>query len=216
MFKKFLSTLLLLQFSNAALPGAEPAGYKPIDPATVAAYEKLGATYGCFDIFRLESAGFMVLKPAPFGRLPGFHFKPDTLKKLPKQLPAVDVPFGLDLSYSKITHDDLAALENLNNLTMLNLMATKVTDPGFKHLAGLKNIELINLFGVKVGDDGLANLKDFKKLRILCLHATLAADQTLKELEGLENLRELDLRSTKVTDAGMKYLKSFSELKAST
>src|SRR4051794_32080896 len=78
---------------------------KTVDPDTVAAYERLGATYGGLvkGPFRTN---FVAGRSAAGRGLPAFQFK-----GIPKdQLPDVAVPFGLEFASSK-TPTDVAIWE---------------------------------------------------------------------------------------------------------
>src|SRR5947209_8175992 len=98
-------------FALAAAPAQEKQAVgKGIDAATVAAYEKLGATYGGWEKHKF---GFVVFKPgqvATVEGLPGFRFTSRPKAKLP----AISVPFGL--AFRSITDAGLKELASLKNL----------------------------------------------------------------------------------------------------
>jgi len=231
---------LVVRLQAAPLP-EWAATSRQIDPETIAAYEKLGAEYGGFDapVFSpgLDDIGIVEFtrgKEAAAKLLPGFRFRSLPDGALPA-LPPVAVPFGIDLSSSKITDVDLKELKDLQNLTTLNLYGTDVTDGCLGELKGLKNLTTLQLYGTAVTDTGLKELKDFKNITILSLpKSTTRAglnelkdiksltalsynfarmeDEDLKQLKELKKLTTLDLHGTCVTNAGLRELKDLKNL----
>jgi hypothetical protein len=118
-----------------------------IDDATVVAYEKLGAEYGGWvksGLARFFQAG----RDSAEKGVRGFRFRNFSKGKLPE----VMVPFGLDLSGSKVNQSGLKELTTLKNLVVLDLRNTQVTDAALKELAGLENLTSLNLCHAKVTD----------------------------------------------------------------
>jgi internalin A len=185
----------------------EPPKYKPIDPETIAAYEKLGGIHGGFELEDDVDCKLVPGKAADGKHLPGFQFVSSD-GPLPK-LPPVNVPFGLYLGWTKLTDENLESLKNLENLTALILVGTQVTDEGLGKLKDLKNLRTLNLLCTKVTGTGL---KDLKNLRTLILWQTLATDEGLRALRDLKNLTTLDLSQTQVTDMGLVELKEHKNL----
>ena len=98
---------------------------KGIDPATVDAYEKLGATYG----IGVDSLIFSFQESASRS-LPSFKFRSD-----PKELlPDVSIPFGLTFFGTKVTDAGMKELAGLTQLHTLSLSGTQVTGAGLKEL----------------------------------------------------------------------------------
>jgi hypothetical protein len=197
----------------------KPEG-KGIDPATVAAYEKLGAAYGGWvrdhDGFRQFEKG----RQAAEKGLPGFLFT-----KEPKAaLPVVSVPFGLE--FCEMADGGLTEVAGLKSLTLLQLGGTEVTDVGLKELASLNSLTELRLRHTKVKGAGFKELAGLKNLITLALDFEQLTDTSLRTLResGLlyallqakgknaerplsaEGVLELDLSSTQVTDAGLKEL----------
>ena len=144
----------LVNFSGAAdLPKS-----KPIPQETIAAYEKLGAKSVWFGVNRY---GFYEISSQ--SELPGFIFQNLPNGKLPK-LPAVSVPFGLNLRRSYVTDEAMAELKDLTNLTALDLATTSVSNAGLKPLKDLKSLKYLNLNSAGITDKGLADLKSLKSL----------------------------------------------------
>jgi RNA polymerase sigma factor (sigma-70 family) len=208
---------------------------KPIEAATIAAYEKLGAKYGGFETFESAMISFTPGEQAAVNGVPGFCFIGELPEgKLPK-LPPVMTPFGLafdkgfsdeglkqlknlnnlhtlDLTLTKITDAGLKELKDLKGLTSLGIGRTEITDTGLAELKNLNKLSSLDLFGTQVTDAGLKELNELKSLTTLNLRFTQVTDAGLKELKGLKNLKSLDLPDTKVTGTGLKELKSFSNL----
>jgi internalin A len=186
-----------------APPVAAEPKYKPIDRETIAAYEKLGATY---ITLKVDQYGNVIYRAVD--GLPGFTFE-----RLPdEKLPPVSVPFYLGC---KATDGQLKALNNLVNLTHLELHSTQVTDAGLKELKGLNNLRWLSLMGSKgVSDEGLQELRELKNLDSLDLGYTAVTDVGMKELSELKNLTRLSLYNTKVTDVGLKELRELKNLKS--
>ena len=116
------------------------------------------------------------------GAVPAFRisfWKDGWLAELPVPL----VPFGLDLS------------------------GTRVTDAGLKELAGLKSLQSLNLWDTLVTDAGLKELGGLTSLQSLDLKSTRVTDAGLKELAGLKSLQRLYLYDTRVTDKGVAELR---------
>lgn len=151
------ATLIGLFFAlsgSAAEPA--PVKYKPVDKATLEAFEKLrGCTAGVLvptdAFFKDRKFSYDEKEIAKGGGLPAFSFS----FGLPDQnLPPVGVPHGIEIGL--IGADaDLAKLKAMKNLVWLDLFSAKVTDAGVKELAGLKSLQSINLGYAKVTDAGL-------------------------------------------------------------
>jgi hypothetical protein len=87
------------------------------------------------------------------------------------------------LNQTRLTNDDLKALENAPLTRSLTLVGSQVTDDGLVHLKNLQQLEVL----------------DLKKNKQL-------TDAGLVHLEGLKNLKLLILIGTRVTPAGVKKL----------
>jgi Leucine-rich repeat (LRR) protein len=199
-----------------------PAVFQGIDPATVAAYERLGAIYGTMG--PLPALDFHIGRDQAEKGLPGFRF----LFAPPAKLPQVAVPFGLDLPTT--TAAELKNLAGLKNLIALRISG--VTDVRLKDLAALKNLTALDLSvtGRQMGAElkELAALKNLTALRIGGV--TEAGIRALREIGFLralpgakgkngkipktdEEVVELNLRDVRgVTDAGLKELARFKNL----
>src|SRR5258708_1065759 len=100
-------------------------------------------------------------------------------------LPAPDVPFGLDLrdcaSAPPATEEDLSLIARFKNLDTLYLARTRISDKGLKGIAAR-----------------------FPALRNLDLSQTQITDAGLKEVGRLKNLESLGVTLTETTGAGLK------------
>jgi hypothetical protein len=73
----------------------------------------------------------------------------------------------LDLSWSKITDDDLRRLKGLKELYGLDLSRTGVTEAGLVHLEGLESLNWLALRNTKVTAAGAAKLQKKLNARII-------------------------------------------------
>jgi hypothetical protein len=204
--RRFLVLLMVLPLTGRTAQ-AQPKEKKTegIDPATVGAYEKVGAAYWDVVKDRFGCLEFKKGKQAAKKGLPGFRFSYLLDGKLPR-LPPVSVHFALELGFTEVTDAGLKHLAGLKNLSSLHLTSTKVTDAGLKHLTTLNNLSSLDLSHTQVTDAGLKHLTGLKNLSYLELCFTQVTDAGLKPLAGLKNLSSLHLAGTKVTDAGLKDL----------
>jgi len=83
---------------------------------------------------------------------------------------------------TKVTDADLACLEHLPHLRVLDLSDTAITDAGLVHVKGLAKLEELELDGTEVTDAGLVHLKGLGNLRKLRLQGTEVTEQGAKEI----------------------------------
>src|SRR5690242_10632483 len=96
---------------------------------------------------------------------------------------------GVDLRASWVTDSDLRKLNQLPDLTTLDLSLTRITDQGMQEIKNLKGIVDLNLrFAELVTDEGLAAIKEWKKLKRLNVHGTKISDTTLDHVAGITTL----------------------------
>jgi hypothetical protein len=117
----------------------------------------------------------------------------------------------LDLTTaSGLTDDDLAVLDQLTSLRLLNLdrsrragwqeiEQTRLTDASLARMHSLKKLEELNLGGHAITDAGLAYLVGLDQLKNLELKDTLITDAALEHLKALPSLKILDVTGTKIT-----------------
>jgi internalin A len=115
---------------------------------------------------------------------------------------------------------DLAPLQALDRLDVVELTDTPITDAGLTYLEGLNltSLVLANIDpaepNVHVTDAGLACLRGMTRLRNLELIGTDVSDAGLKHLGQMTGLESLGLPQTKVTGAGLAHLGKMAHLKS--
>ncbi len=206
MIRKTLTALTILCLGSAVAQekGERPA---PIPEKEWPAWVTAGAILGFMGEFVPGLVRFQIRYQDAGGYIPAFRFDEWPPKQKLSALPAITVPFGLDLHGQKVTDGDLAELAKLKRLRYLRLNGTQVTGAGLKQLAGLSDLEALDLGGTRVSDAGLKELAGLKNLRILLLDGTKVTDEGLKELASLKSLRAVNLRKTGVTEEGVGRLK---------
>ncbi len=172
-----------------------PASGTPIDETTVQAWKRAG----------------LELKPAESladGSLPTFGWGQGGVAVDLTNLPAVRVPFALDLSHnSRVTDKGLRHLAGQENLTFLDLSHTKVTDEGMEFLAGLKQLKRLSLRGTDVSDAGLKHLTGLEQLTWISLTETRVIGTGLRPFAGRKSLTiYVASRGAHVTDEKLKAL----------
>jgi hypothetical protein len=65
----------------------------------------------------------------------------------------------INLSNTHIGDDDLACLEGLSDIAVLDLSCTAVTDAGLVHLKHLGGLQMLVLVGTQVTESGLRELR---------------------------------------------------------
>jgi hypothetical protein len=198
-------TILSLCLGNvAAQQKAKPP--EPIPAKEWPAWVTAGATIGVMREFVPGLVRFEVRDRAGPGDLPAFRFDDWPPRQKLSALPAITVPFGLDLQRQKVTDGELKELARLKNLRYLRLNGTQVTNAGLKQLSGLSDLQAVDLGGTQVSDAGLKELAGLKNLQVLLLDNTKVTNEGLKELTSLKALRAVNLRKTGVTEEGVRQL----------
>jgi Leucine-rich repeat (LRR) protein len=112
---------------------------------------------------------------------------------------------------------DLKHLNELPDLSVLDLSLTHITDQGMSEIKNLPGITDLNLYYAEyVTDEGIAAIKDWKKLTRLNLHGTKASDTALEHIAGIKSLTSLNVGSTLMTDVGLERLTTLTNLKELT
>lgn len=146
--------------------------------------------------------------------------------------------WGIDISETGITNDDLAHLAVLDQIRSLNISYTRITDDGLKHLqhlgsleelildgcygitgtkldevAKLQTLKQLQMGGTRIRSTQLRHLKPLATLKSLDLGFTDIDDQCINHLLGLPELEELRLHGTSVSDAIVPSLPQLSNLR---
>ncbi len=108
----------------------------------------------------------------------------------------------LQLEGSAIGSDGLQVIGGLHKLQSLRLAGTKITAGDLHHLADLKSLQQLFLSDCPVGDEGLEALQELDGLQLLDLDKTQVTDEGVRLLGGLASLEKLYLTGTQVTGAG--------------
>jgi internalin A len=121
---------------------------------------------------------------------------------------------GVSLRGTWVGDTDLRRLNELPELSSLDLSLTHITDQGMQEIKNLRGITDLNLyFAEYVTDEGVAAIKDWKKLRKLNLHGTKASDTALEHVADITTLESLNVGSTLMTDVGLERLTQLPNLK---
>ncbi len=124
---------------------------------------------------------------------------------------------GVNLRGSWVGDTDLRRLNELPDLSYLDLSLTHITDQGMQEIKGLKGITELSLYFTEyVTDEGAAAIKDWKKLKKLNLHGTKIGDTALEHISGITALESLNVGSTLMTDVGLERLTNLTHLKELT
>lgn len=124
---------------------------------------------------------------------------------------------GVDLRGTWVTDTDLRQLNQLPDLSYLDLSLTRITDQGMQEIKNLRGIVELNLyFAEYVTDQGLAAVREWKKLERLNVHGAKVSDTTLEHISGITTLESLDMGSTMLTNIGLERLTTLPNLKQLT
>ena len=113
---------------------------------------------------------------------------------------------------SQVRDDQLAHLQGMQSLQVLDLSRTPVTDAGLVHLQSLEALDTLMLWDTAVTDAGVALLARLESLRVLGLGNTLVSDAGLAHLSQLARLRVLQLHGTAVSGEGLVHLHGLLDL----
>ena len=114
----------------------------------------------------------------------------------------------LDLTGTELHDDAMQSLIGLNRLQSLKLKGTKITSDGLSVLSQITTLILLDASSTNVSDDGLVSAGAWTKLRYLSLNSTGVSDTGIMQLQALQTLKGLSLINTAVTEEGVRNLKT--------
>jgi len=116
----------------------------------------------------------------------------------------------LDLSYTRLTDQDICYLKNsgcLRRVAVLDLSATAVTDDGVKLLNNLPALKELYLSDTTISDQGVTSLLDLnQRLEGLSLSRTNVTNKGLGEVRKFKKLKYLYLEDLPALTDAMAYL----------
>ena len=119
----------------------------------------------------------------------------------------------LNLVYSNITADGVAALSGMQNLSSLSVGKPGVDGSVLESLRNLPQLRTLQLIGIEVTKEQMANVSRFPSLTALCMTSSNVTDEALAEIfADLPNLRHLCLSGTQVTGKCLLEIASLSQL----
>jgi hypothetical protein len=120
---------------------------------------------------------------------------------------------------STLSDTDLACIETLDHLKILNIMGTEVTDRGLASIRKLKQLEQLSL-DARVTRAGLKQLNDLTHLQALDVgirpdvQPRVGIDELTLDLSGLQNLKDLRLTGLPLQDADLTFLAKLRHLES--
>jgi hypothetical protein len=181
---------------------------KDVDPATVAAYQKINGSYLRA---RIDDNGFVFQRGHPLvGEcMPAFSFG-----GAGPQGPLIDLDEPFCLQFTSWTDERLKDLASLEHLAALDIRGANLTLAAGKRMAALKNLRGLALWDSGAFTNaGLKELAALKELSVLYLWNSSLTDEDMKELAAFKSLRMLSVNSTKITDAGLRELNHCANLR---
>ena len=114
----------------------------------------------------------------------------------------------LDLTGTDLHDAAMPSLIGLSRLLSLKLKGTRITSDGLSTLSQITTLVLLDASSTDVSDDGLVSAGAWTKLRYLSLNSTGVSDTGIMQLQALQTLKGLSLINTAVTEEGVRSLKS--------
>lgn len=113
---------------------------------------------------------------------------------------------SMGLQYTKFTDREVALLDGVPSLEIIDLTFTQIGEPVLKKLGTMKSLKLIVLDQTKVTDDLLANVADLPDLEVISVKATTVSGKGLDHLKKLPKLSMVLINGTRVTSSEIKQL----------
>ena len=144
-----------------------------------------------------------------------FRLPDETIeRKSMAELPADDFKlYSVNFDGLKVADEALFVSKKSKACSSSGWSGTQVTDAGTSHLQELTELTHLNLHATSVSDTGLENLKPLKALSYLGLARTRVSDAGLVHLKEFKGLAHLRLDNTKLSDAGLVHLQELKILK---
>jgi hypothetical protein len=120
---------------------------------------------------------------------------------------------SLNLSYSGIVDDDLAALTGMTQLEYVYLEGNRqITDAGVAHLAKCTKLRHLDLRQTCLTGTGLAALAACQELRTIDLTECPVTDETVVQIPRFTKLDRIYLADTQITDKGARHFLEWTSL----
>jgi len=120
---------------------------------------------------------------------------------------------ALKLYNSAVTDDDLAGLQNHENLQSLQISENKVTDDGLRRLGTLKSLHTLYVQDTLVTGDSIDWLTQFPALTTLWICQSLVGDAGLVSIASMPHLESLGMNGVAVSISGMQALAENESIK---
>lgn len=156
-------------------------------------------------IYHSDGKELTLLRAVAAGKGLGGTELAETVRQLGGTAKRLDWPkdriaFVVDLSGTKTTDADLAALSLVSGMSDLDLSFTLVTDKGIAHLAGYQKLNTLRLIGTKVTNAAIESLQRIPDLDHLHVAQTAMTHAEVVKLAGKKSL--FTLSTTAAGDQG--------------
>ena len=112
-----------------------------------------------------------------------------------------------------VSENNLGGIGHVQTLRGLNICGGPPGGSDLAFLEGLTELRLLDLSFWSIRGEGMKRIAALKNLRSLALSSCGLQDGDLKALEGLADLEKLDLHGNPITDAGLEHLKNLKSLR---
>ncbi len=115
----------------------------------------------------------------------------------------------LRMTGPSVRDEDIARVENPDEVHHLDLSRSNITDQGLALLSRFVNLDRLDLLSCRgITDAGIAHLAELRELRWLSLDGTRITDESIGYLTRLERIEHIGLVATGVTFDGVKRLQA--------